>query len=87
MQWEARHLNPLLALRGRLCSGQWEQIWPGITQAWREQVRQRRDERRLVHRAKRAAERAGRTPAPTAPAPKRQRAKTIVDGRPTDEHP
>jgi hypothetical protein len=87
MQWEARHLNPLLALRGRLCSGQWEEVWPGIAQAWREQVVQRQEERRLVRQAKRAVERALRTPAPPPPAPKPERSKTIIDGRPTEEHP
>jgi len=51
MHWEARNLNPLLALRGRLCSDQWEQIWPGIRQAWRVQVAQRQADGRAAEHA------------------------------------
>jgi hypothetical protein len=87
MHWAPGNVNPLLALRGPLCSGQWQQTWAGIWQAWRVEVVQRRDERRQVRRAKRAAAEALRpTPPPPAPA-KPKRAKTIVDGRPTEAHP
>ncbi len=87
MHWSPKHLNPLLALRSRLCSGQWEQIWPAIRQAWRDQVVQRREERRTLRQAKRAADAALQSPATTAAPPKRERPKTIIDGRPTEAHP
>jgi len=87
MHWNPSSLNPILALRGRLCSGQWAQIWPAISRAWRAHVMQRREERRDIRRAQQAAERALR-PAPTAPpSPKPQRPKMMVDGRPTHAHP
>jgi hypothetical protein len=85
--WVPTNINPLLALRGRLCSGQWQRTWAGIAIAWRAQVVYRRDDRRQVRGAQRAAEQALR-PAPPPPSPpKQQRAKTIIDGRPTADHP
>jgi type II secretory pathway pseudopilin PulG len=87
MHWSPTNLNPLLALRGRLCSGQWEQTWPVIYQAWRAQVVQARDARRSIRRIQRAAEEAARSVATTVSPPKRERTKTIIDGRPTDAHP
>ena len=41
--WAPKHLTPLLALRGRLCSGQWHDTWLGIWQAWRVQVKRQRE--------------------------------------------
>ncbi len=87
MHWAPANVNPLLALRGRLCSGQWERIWPAIRQEWRAQVVQRRDHRRGIRRTQRAAEGAARSSPPTVSPPKRERAKTIIDGRPTAAHP
>jgi hypothetical protein len=87
MHWAPANINPLVALRGRLCSGQWEETWAEIWRAWRVQVVQRREERRQVRRTKRAAAEALRAvPPPPAP-PKRERPKTIIDGRPTEAHP
>jgi hypothetical protein len=85
--WSPTNINPLVALRGRLCSGQWDQTWSAIRQAWRAQVVQRRDDRRALRRVQRAAEEAARSPAPTASPPKRERPKTIINGRPTEAHP
>jgi len=86
-RWARPNVNPLLALRGPLCSGQWERTWAGIWQAWREQI----SERRAAGRAKRRAQRAAREAASVAPAapppPKPEREKTVVDGRPTEAHP
>ncbi len=87
MHWAPSNINPLVALRGRLCSGQWEQIWAGIGRQWRAQVVQRRDDRRALRRTQRAAEEAARSSPPTVSPPKRERAKTIIDGRPTEAHP
>lgn len=87
MRWAAAHVNPLLALRGPVCSGQWERIWPGIWRAWRDQVRERRAAGRVRRRAQRAAQGVAQA-APPAPRPSQpEREKTIVDGRPTDAHP
>jgi hypothetical protein len=87
MHWAPTNINPLLALRSRLCSGQWEQTWPAIWREWRAQVVQRREERRSIRQAQQAAERALR-PSPSRPSPpKRERAKTIIAGRPTEAHP
>jgi type II secretory pathway pseudopilin PulG len=87
MHWALKNINPILALRGRLCSGQWNQTWIGIAGAWRAQVVQRRTERRTVRQTQQAVEAALRSPAPSPVPAKRQRAKTIVDGRPTAAHP
>lgn len=88
MHWASEHLNPLLALRGRLCSGQWAATWSGIAQAWRAQVAERRETGRSIRRAQRAIEvRARAASAPKPAPPKRQRTKTIIDGRPTEAHP
>jgi hypothetical protein len=87
MRWAPKHVNPLLALRGPLCSGQWEQIWLGIWQAWREQVRQRRAAGRTRRRAQRTAKEAALVPPPAPPPPKPEREKTVVNGRPTAAHP
>jgi hypothetical protein len=86
MHWNPTTVNPILALRGRRWSGQWEQIWAGIWRQWRAQVVQRREERRALRRAQRAVEEARSVPPPVSP-PKRERPKTIIDGRPTEAHP
>ncbi len=87
MHWSPKHLNPILALRGRLCSGQWEQIWPAIRQEWRAQVVQRQEEGRARRRLQRAAKQMP-PPSPTTTSRLRpERPKTIIDGRPTDAHP
>ena len=84
MHWAPRNLNPLLALRSRLCSGQWEQTWLLMHQQWRQQMR---DEQRRKRR-ERQAQRASDTPEPEAEhPPKGPREKTIRDGRPTPAHP
>ncbi len=81
MHWAPRHLNPLLTLRSRLCSGQWDEVWPRIHQDWRAAIR--RQQRTL--RRQRQAARAAQQPSPPPPEiPHRQSvAKTIIDGRPT----
>jgi len=44
MHWAVENINPLLALRGRLCSRQWTQTWPAIQREWHMQVATRRKE-------------------------------------------
>jgi hypothetical protein len=87
MHWSPRQITPLLALRGRLCSGQWTQTWPGIWQEWRAQVVQRGREAQRRRQAERARTRAAETLAPGKSSPKPERPKTIVNGKPTDDHP
>jgi hypothetical protein len=65
------NLNPLQALRSRLCSGQWEQSWPSIQQ------------QRRVRQARHAVEQPPTGASPRRPAsPKR-----VIDGRPTAQYP
>jgi hypothetical protein len=88
MHWERGNVNPLLALRGILCSGQWDEAWSGIWQELRRQMQEQRRQgrqRRAAARAEQAAAEAV-TPEPPSkrlpPEPKR-----IINGRPTTEHP
>jgi len=85
--WSPRNLNPLLALHGRLCSGQWTQTWAGIWREWRAHVVHQRDDRRGIREAQRAAEKATQSAPATVSQPKPERAKTIIDGHPTEAHP
>jgi hypothetical protein len=87
MRWSPKNLNPILALRGRLCSGQWEQIWPAIRQEWRVQVVQRQEEGRARRHLQRAAKHMPPSSPTTTSPPKPARPKTIINGRPTDAHP
>jgi hypothetical protein len=84
MHWAKQHLNPLLALRGRLCSGQWEQTWPLIQHQWRQQLRDHQRQRRRERQALRVVAQPASAvpPPPKPPAP-----KLVVDGHPTADHP
>jgi hypothetical protein len=85
MHWARANLTPLLALRSRLCSGQWDEVWPRIHQRWRDAIRR---QQRTLRRQRQAAH-ATRQPSPPPPdSPHREPvAKTIIDGRPTADHP
>lgn len=81
MHWARDRVNPLLALRCLLANGRWANEWPGL---W------------LTLRAAARRSSAPRDPAPgPVPPPRRpsppaisgSRAKTIVNGRPTADHP
>ncbi len=91
MRWADQNVNPLLALRGRLCSGQWTETWQGIAQEWRAEVHRQRKAGRERRRAKRAEqEQTAEAEAQietVAAAPRQERVKTIVDGHPTEDHP
>jgi hypothetical protein len=94
-RWAPGSVNPLVALRGVLCSGRWDERWPAIRRARRAQAMQRAPARRQPRQPV--------APAPTvvpAPAPRRRishpaigrlppsgRPKTVVNGRPTAQHP
>jgi hypothetical protein len=83
MHWAPRNLNPLLALRSRLCSGQWDSAWPLIHQSWRQQTR---DEQRRKRR-ERQTQRVSAPPSPHPRAPRPSRPKLVIDGKPTSDHP
>jgi hypothetical protein len=84
MHWARANLNPLLALRSRLCSGQWDQTWPLIHQQWRQHTRHRQRERRRVRQARHVVE---QLPPVASPPAKPPQPKLVVDGRPTPDHP
>lgn len=84
MHWAPQHLNPLLALRGRLCSGQWAQTWLLIQQRWRQQMR---DRQRQHRRDRQAQHPAGQSAPAIQPPPRPPAPKLVVDGRPTADHP
>ena len=84
MHWRPRHLTPLLALRSRLCSGQWDQTWLRIHQHWRQETRDRQRQQRRVRQAQRSSEQ----PMTEIDLPlTHPREKTIRDGHPTSAHP
>src|SRR5205085_5863310 len=84
MHWSPQQITPLLALRGRLCSGQWTETWRGIWQAWRAQVRHRQREARRWRQAEQARKRAAEAPAQPGSSPKRERTKAVVNGTATE---
>ena len=88
MHWSPRHVDALLALRNLVVNHRWEQDWPGIWARLRHQA----SEPARVRRERR------RPPCPVAPlplppvpipttAPTAERVKTIVNGKPTPDHP
>ncbi|GAC1644771.1 MAG: hypothetical protein NVS4B2_34390 [Chloroflexota bacterium] len=85
MHWAPRNLNPLLALRSRLCSEQWDEIWLQIHQTWRQETRQRQRTRRQGRQAVRAAQQS--SPPPPATPHREHEPKTFHNGHPTADHP
>lgn len=79
MHWAETSVNPLLALRGLVCSDRWAEGWPAISGQLRHASQY---QRRCQHEA-RGQRRAPQRPARERP-PRRPR---IVDGRPTQDHP
>lgn len=91
MHWAPEHVDPMLALRTITCSDRWSQAWPRISAQLRAQERQRRLQR--WHERHPTPNPAPPQPPPPAPLPQRQthgtslRPPTIVNGRPTADHP
>jgi len=77
-----RHVTPMVALRALLCSGRWDQAWPGICGQLRQQVADRRRQRRAKTRAASLPIEAAVTVGAPTPHPPR-----VVDGHPTEAHP
>lgn len=76
MHWSPASINPLLALRGIICSGRWETVWPHIAAQLRHVA--------AIRRSCRLSTRLAR-PSPRPPRPPRP--PRIVNGRPTAHHP
>jgi hypothetical protein len=85
MHWAARNLNPLLALRSRLCSGQWDTTWHSTYQTWRQETRQRQRTLRRQRQEARAAQQSPPSPPDTPHSD--ALAKAFRDGHPTADHP
>jgi hypothetical protein len=86
-RWAAAHVNPLLALRGALCSERWEEAWATIVQARQTRPPTPAAGPRPVASAASVAvpPRRPATPAvPHLPAPGPPR---LIHGRPTAAHP
>ncbi len=93
MHWARSHVNAVVALRTIACADRWTEAWPQIERHLRDQVRRKRTQRR---RARDAAQRLSSTtlapsvpdgsPSTSTPLPRR-RPPTIVNGRPTANHP
>jgi hypothetical protein len=102
MHWARANVNPMLALRTVWCNGRWEHTWPDLWERLCVQARERARVRvrvRVRVLERRARQQAAREPEPIAapatrpvppddpaPAPVPRR-KTIVNGKPTVEHP
>lgn len=85
-RWAEANVNPMVALRGALCSGRWAEAWASITAA----RRGRRPPPAAILPAASAASVAVPARAvrhPPSPALPRSGPKTIVHGRPTARHP
>ena len=89
MHWARVHVNPMLALRTVRCNGRWEEDWPGLWRQWRGQARARTSQRRHA-RVQVTPDLPPPDPPPVIDPPaatRSPRVKTIVDGKPTADHP
>ena len=96
MHWARAHVDPLVALRTVACDNRWHEVWPRIRARLRAEAAQRRHSRwRARHPA--PASLPVEFPSPVRVAsnaqpgqprtPPAERAKSIVNGRPTTLHP
>lgn len=81
MQWSRPNVNPMLALRTVDTNGRWAEAWPAI---WDHLRRPPRPSRLAAVPPAPAPPPPPAVPASMPPAP---RAKTIVNGKPTPDHP
>ena len=90
-RWAEDNVNPMVALRGALCSARWDEAWTEITAARHAQRRPPaspapKERVRVASAASVAAPRRRSRQPPSAAIP-RQGPPTIVNGRPTAAHP
>lgn len=89
-RWAAQHVNPMVALRGAVCSERWDEAWAAIAAA-----RRARRPTSLAAAAPAGPVASAASVAPAFPRPHhpaitevaRAGPKTIVNGRPTAAHP
>jgi hypothetical protein len=93
MHWARPHVNPMLALRAIVANDRWSESWPPIARYLRTRPRTQ-PARRCAPRGLSAAQAARPLvhKRPPSPPPVRAptvspRAPTIIDGRPTQDHP
>lgn len=91
MHWSRENLTPMLALRGILCTGRWDEEWPALWHQLcgtaQERRRQHWVDRREVRRQaaqEQAAQQAALAPPKTKVLP--EEPTTMVNGRPTADH-
>jgi hypothetical protein len=91
MHWQRGHADALVGLRALDASDRWERTWPRIVAAWRTPSRRRRPANDRPAPDPAAEEVLLLVPpAPAHPAPDPRpvpRPKTIVNGKPTQDHP
>ena len=94
MHWARPNVNPLLSLRTSLCSDRWDATWQPLAKAQRQAARGRTQLRRAARLAARPSVDTPPTPVSPAPAtnePARTatppKPPTMVNGRPTADHP
>ncbi|MGI8967548.1 MAG: hypothetical protein ACR2GA_00380 [Chloroflexota bacterium] len=94
MHWQRANVNPMVALRACTCSDQWATGWGQLTTELRRAEQERRRQRHADRRAaKTPSVEETRTPEASEPeepptqSVRPQREKTMVDGRPTANHP
>lgn len=86
-RWAEANVNPLLALRGTLCSGRWSEAWTAIARARRPHGPRPGPTPDPVASASSVVLPVRRAAAPAIGELPRCGPKTIVNGRPTGAHP
>jgi len=90
MHWPRAHVNPMLALRALVCNGRREEDWPDLWRQRRGQARVQTNQRRQARQSVEHDRPPPREPPPAVDppgVPALPRAKTVVNGTPTPEHP
>ena len=96
MYWARRHVDPLLALRGAVCSDRWDADWPATATELRMAARRRRADRRAARPstgapppvpATAAAPASRSRPHRAVPRTRASGTPTVAHGRPTAAHP
>ena len=90
-RWAEPHVNPMVALRGAVCSQRWDEAWAAIAAARRDRPHSATSAlvppEAPVASAASVAAPIRRPRQPTSPALPRGGPKAIVNGRPTARHP
>jgi hypothetical protein len=95
MHWHPANVNPLLARRCAACNDRWIERWAVLTHRWRTSTSIRRLLRHAVRHPPASQLSETRAPPsasapilpPPPPPPPPPRAKRVVNGRPTPQHP